>query len=226
MRRRAPRRRSTSCCARTELANAPARRRAHCEARARTATPRAAIYREIFRSADLVAPADGRGPARGAHDYLLPAAAGIVSRWHRVTSDEVWHLYEGGPLEVLELDLGCRALDIACSERRNAGTGVHGRGRPLAGRASARRTTRWSAAPSGPGFDFEDFTMLCRRCRERRAPARDSIRNSRRSYRRKIAARSPRRIQFLLVAIDVKTPVAVGSNCPPMKPTWRAMLRA
>ena len=35
--------------------------------------PEGGYYREIFRSADLVAPADGRGRARR-YDYLLPAA--------------------------------------------------------------------------------------------------------------------------------------------------------
>jgi predicted cupin superfamily sugar epimerase len=31
--------------------------------------------------------------------FLLPA--GQVSRWHRVDADELWHFYEGEPLELL-----------------------------------------------------------------------------------------------------------------------------
>ena len=66
--------------------------------------PEGGYYREVFRSAGVVTPADGRG-ARAALTtiyFLLPA--GAASRWHRVTSDEVWHFYEGDPIELLELD--------------------------------------------------------------------------------------------------------------------------
>ena len=33
--------------------------------------------------------------------FLL--AAGEMSRWHRVRSEEIWHFYEGSPLELLQL---------------------------------------------------------------------------------------------------------------------------
>ena len=121
--------------------------------------PEGGFYREIFRSASLVAPQDGRG-ARAALTtiyYLLPA--GAHSRWHRVASDEVWHLYEGGPLEVLELDADCSTLSrhrvgfagnvpvctIAADHWQAA--------RPLGDYALVGCTV-------GPGFDFEDFTLL------------------------------------------------------------------
>src|SRR6185369_15637793 len=66
--------------------------------------PEGGYYREIFRSTDLVAPADGRGPRAALTTIYFLLPAGIVSRWHRVASDAVWHLYEGGPLEVLSVD--------------------------------------------------------------------------------------------------------------------------
>lgn len=34
--------------------------------------------------------------------FLL--AAGEVSRWHRVTSDEAWHFHEGDPLDLWTTD--------------------------------------------------------------------------------------------------------------------------
>jgi predicted cupin superfamily sugar epimerase len=119
--------------------------------------PEGGYYREIFRSADLVQPADGRG-ARAALTtiyFLLPA--GIVSRWHRVTSDEVWHLYEGGPLEVLSVD---PAFSVLCRARLEPHA-------PVCTVAAAH----WQAARTlgdyaltgctvGPGFDFEDFSIL------------------------------------------------------------------
>ena len=121
--------------------------------------PEGGYYREIFRSARLVTPLDGRG-ARAALTtiyYLLPA--GAASRWHRVTSDEVWHLYEGGPLEVLELDAGGGELRrhqlIAASATPvcTIAADCWQAARPLADYALVGCTV-------GPGFDFADFTLL------------------------------------------------------------------
>lgn len=50
-----------------------------------TPHPEGGRYRELFRSAAITTIA-----------FLLPA--GAKSRWHRVTSDEIWHFYEGDPL--------------------------------------------------------------------------------------------------------------------------------
>ena len=124
--------------------------------------PEGGYYREIFRSAASVAPADGRG-ARAALTsiyFLLPG--GTSSRWHRVTSDEVWHLYEGGPLELLELDGNVRELtrhrlarvgDGGAAPVCTIASGAWQAARPLGDYALVGCTV-------GPGFDFADFTML------------------------------------------------------------------
>jgi predicted cupin superfamily sugar epimerase len=119
--------------------------------------PEGGFYREIFRSADLVEPADGRGPRAALTTIYFLLPAGIVSRWHRVASDEVWHLYEGGPLEVLSVDPECRALTRHKLEPHA----------PVCTVAAAH----WQAARTlgdyalagctvGPGFDFADFSIL------------------------------------------------------------------
>jgi predicted cupin superfamily sugar epimerase len=119
--------------------------------------PEGGYYREIFRSAGLVAPIDGRGPRAALTTIYFLLPGGIVSRWHRVASDEVWHLYEGGPLEVLDVDPECKAL----SRNKLAPTA------PVCTVAAGH----WQAARSlgdyalvgctvGPGFDFADFTIL------------------------------------------------------------------
>lgn len=62
--------------------------------------PEGGDFRELFRSAQVVQPQDGR-PERSALtciDFLLEA--GQCSAWHRVASDEAWHLLEGGPLRL------------------------------------------------------------------------------------------------------------------------------
>jgi len=119
--------------------------------------PEGGYYREIFRSADLVAPADGRGPRAALTTIYFLLTAGIVSRWHRVASDEVWHLYEGGPLEVLSVDPSIR-------------TSVRHQLEPRAPVCTVA-ATHWQSARTlgdyalmgctvGPGFDFADFTIL------------------------------------------------------------------
>jgi len=124
--------------------------------------PEGGSYREIFRSTLSVTPADGR-PRRAALTtiYFL-LAIGEGSRWHRVTSDEVWHLYEGGPLELLELDSSLREL----TRHRLAPVDV-GDHAPVHVVAAGR----WQAARSlgpyalmgcsvAPGFEFADFRLL------------------------------------------------------------------
>lgn len=123
--------------------------------------PEGGFYREIHRSRDTVRPNDER-PARAALTtiYFL-LHGGQASRWHRVRSDEVWHLYEGGPLELLDLD-----LEQGTFERHTLAP-VAGDARPVAVIAAGH----WQAARSAgaytlvgctvaPGFDFADFHMM------------------------------------------------------------------
>jgi predicted cupin superfamily sugar epimerase len=119
--------------------------------------PEGGYYREIFRSAHLVAPADGRGPRAALTTIYFLLTAGITSRWHRVAADEVWHLYEGGPLEVLSVDPACQIVSRHKLEAQS----------PVCTVAA----THWQAARTlgdyaltgctvGPGFDFADFAIL------------------------------------------------------------------
>ena len=124
--------------------------------------PEGGYYREIFRSAELVTPADGRGPRAALTTIYFLLPAGSVSRWHRVDSTETWNLYEGGPLELLELDAECRALS-----RHRLATTVADDAAPVCTIAAGN----WQAAlpltdyalagcTVGPGFDFADFELL------------------------------------------------------------------
>jgi uncharacterized protein len=124
--------------------------------------PEGGFYREIYRSPLQVMPADGRGPRAALTTIYFLLPAGSVSRWHRVMSDEVWHLYEGGPLELLELGASGHGLvrhrlgpfspdGVApvCTIR----AGMWQAARPLGDYALAGCTV-------GPGFDFADFRLL------------------------------------------------------------------
>jgi predicted cupin superfamily sugar epimerase len=124
--------------------------------------PEGGFYREVFRSTDPVTPSDGRGPRAALTTIYFLLPEGSVSRWHQVTSDEVWHLYEGGPVELLEFS------DAEPIVRRHR-LGPVARG--TEGPVCIIRAGLWQAARPlgdyafggctvGPGFDFADFRLL------------------------------------------------------------------
>jgi predicted cupin superfamily sugar epimerase len=124
--------------------------------------PEGGYYRELFRSRTLVAPGDERGarPALTTIYFLL--TADMRSRWHRVLSDEVWHLYEGGPLELLELELPQYRL----TKHRLAAVGendafpVHTIAAGVWQAAHTLSPYTLVGCTVAPGFDFADFRLL------------------------------------------------------------------
>lgn len=123
--------------------------------------PEGGYYREIFRSASRVQPLDGRTDRLGLTTIYFLLAAGQVSRWHRVASDEVWHYYEGDPLELVVADAGFETVS-----RRRLGP-VGDKTQPV----HVVEAGEWQAARPigaytlvgctvGPGFEFADFEML------------------------------------------------------------------
>jgi predicted cupin superfamily sugar epimerase len=124
--------------------------------------PEGGYYREIFRSTARVAPVDGRGERAALTTIYFLLAEGSHSRWHRVASDEVWHLYEGGPLELLELDAVTH--ELARHTLASVGTGVEAPVHTVvAGHWQAARPLGSYALVGctvGPGFEFADFHLL------------------------------------------------------------------
>jgi predicted cupin superfamily sugar epimerase len=122
--------------------------------------PEGGWYREVFRSTHVVRPGDAR-PERSALttiDFLL--ARGQFSAWHRVRSDEAWHLVEGGPLRlwvappgldrIEQVDLG--ATTATQAPRHVVPAGWWQAAEPLSDYALVGATV-------GPGFDFADFSF-------------------------------------------------------------------
>lgn len=124
--------------------------------------PEGGHFREVYRSARLVVPDDGRQARSALTVIYFLLAEGEASRWHRVASDETWHFREG---DVIELSLS-GARDLAVIEIHRLG--------PLADGIEPARVVpagRWQSACStgaftlvsctvGPGFEFADFEML------------------------------------------------------------------
>jgi uncharacterized protein len=126
--------------------------------------PEGGLYRETFRSPMSVSTTEHSGArcASTAIYFLLPA--GRFSAFHRVRSDEVWHHYEGDPLELHLID--ARGV----YERIVLGHDYSANQRPQAvvpaGICQAARTLGDRFALCGctvaPGFEFADFEMPVR----------------------------------------------------------------
>jgi predicted cupin superfamily sugar epimerase len=122
--------------------------------------PEGGWYAEAFRSGTGVGLADGRAGrvALTTIDFLL--VRGQFSAWHRVQSDEVWHLLEGNGLR-----LWLAPPDLSRFEPLDLGPVAAGR-RPRhvvpAGwwqAAEALDDLAYVGATVGPGFDFADFSF-------------------------------------------------------------------
>lgn len=122
--------------------------------------PEGGFYRETWRSPARVHSA-GRPERSALTTIYFLLAEGSFSAWHRVLSDEAWHLYEGGPLELL-----LAPPDPGTIHRHTLGQ-ISAHEQPVltvpAGWWQAARPLGPYAlcgCTVAPGFEFEDFTFL------------------------------------------------------------------
>ena len=134
--------------------------------------PEGGYFREVFRSPQPVHPQQSHDERSAVTTIYFLLAADDVSRWHRLTSDEIWHFYEGSPLELLTIDESATAV-----ERRRLGplaeAGALASGEPVlvvpAHTWQAARTTgayTLVGCSVAPGFEYADFELLRDRPRE------------------------------------------------------------
>lgn len=113
--------------------------------------PEGGHFREFFRSPHGVMPDDGR-PRRSALtsiDFLLQQ--GEFSAWHRVRSDEVWHLLEGGPLRLWCVPPSLDHLELVTLGTARPRSDRTTWCRPAGGRRpNPRAISRMSVPPSAP----------------------------------------------------------------------------
>lgn len=125
--------------------------------------PERGFYAETYRAATRVrAPSHGGERCASTGIYFLVTADQPVTSLHRLKSDEVFHLYEGGPLEIVRLftdgqsDVVRLGLDLAAGDRPQvvvpAGTWF---GTALTAGASHCLV----GCTVAPGFEFADFEL-------------------------------------------------------------------
>ncbi|MFO0664076.1 MAG: cupin domain-containing protein [Polyangiaceae bacterium] len=128
--------------------------------------PEGGFYRETYRSAmvlDAATPARKRSASTAIY-FLIPR--GSFSAFHRILSDEVWHFYEGAPLEVVMLGEGGRSTITLGTDfsKGEVPQGVVPAGIWFASHLANDETGDYAlvGCTVAPGFDFEDFEMADR----------------------------------------------------------------
>lgn len=121
--------------------------------------PEGGAFRELMKSPNEVDSMDGRGKRSAMTHIYFHLQRGEVSRFHRVLSDEIWHLYEGEGMALYEWKEGSKEVKRF----------VLGQGESL--HCHRIPAGVWQAAePIGestlvgctvaPGFEFADFTLV------------------------------------------------------------------
>ena len=120
--------------------------------------PEGGHYAELFRSARQVEVPDRQVTRAAITTIYFLLAAGELSRWHRVASDEIWHYHEGDPIELLLFDeRGFKRVGLGPVARETRPTVVVPAGTWQAARTRGAYTL--VACTVGPGFEFADFAL-------------------------------------------------------------------
>ena len=125
--------------------------------------PERGYYRETYRaSTEVDSPRHSGRRAASTAIYFLITAEQPATFLHRLISDEVFHLYDGGPLEILRLfpdgtwDVAVLGMNLDAGERPQimvpAGAWFGTELRPGSSHCLVGCTV-------APGFDFADFEL-------------------------------------------------------------------
>jgi uncharacterized protein len=130
--------------------------------------PEGGCYREVYRCSELC-PANGL-PERFEADRTFSTAiyfllqAGEFSAFHRIKSDELWHHYDGGDLEIICIHPSGGRQSLILGKHSQSARPMHivphntwFAARPLPGNGYAL-----CGCTVSPGFDFADFVMADR----------------------------------------------------------------
>lgn len=146
--------------------------------------PEGGFFKETYRAGESLAaeslPARFGGPRSVATGIYFLLRAGDISHFHRIESDEMWHFYSGGPLDVHVItDDGAHEVlklgadfDAGQSFQAVVPAGCWFGSCPAQGTNYAL-----VGCTVAPGFDFADFEMAKREALLARYPAHAGIIN-------------------------------------------------
>lgn len=120
--------------------------------------PEGGRYREVFRSDRTVSKNDGSAKSALTHIYFSLNTEEI-SRFHKVTSDEIWNLYQGEGIQLILWDeTNAPPQCITLSAKENCFCHVVPAGIWQA--AAPISETVLVGCSVAPGFEFSDFTLM------------------------------------------------------------------
>lgn len=121
--------------------------------------PEGGHFAEVFKSPHRVHRAEGHDSRAALTSIYFLLAEGERSRWHRVAADEVWHYYEGDPLELVwEEQGGVRRVQVGPVAMGREPVAVVPGGSWQAARTRGAYTL--VGCTVAPGFEFADFVLL------------------------------------------------------------------
>ena len=120
--------------------------------------PEGGRFKEVFRSAHVMTRDDGSTRSALTHIYFS-LNPGEVSRFHKVTSDEIWNLYQGEGLCLYTWD-GTDTPPICTTLSASDNcfchvvpAGIWQAAKPVSGKILV-------GCSVAPGFEFSDFSLL------------------------------------------------------------------
>lgn len=120
--------------------------------------PEGGFFRETYRCSETFSTSLGKSRSAGTAIYFLIPKQ-VHTQWHQVTSDEMWHYYEGAPVE---LEVETHEGDQYTVTLGSVSEGFEPQILiPAHAWQRAKSIGEWSlcGCTVNPGFDFEDFTL-------------------------------------------------------------------
>lgn len=122
--------------------------------------PEGGFFKETYRCAQSLQTDFGeRNYSTGIY-FLIPS--GKHSWWHRIKSDEMWHFYLGGPLEIFEIDLNGQFTKTLLGQNLEQGESLQyvvKAGHWFGARCQKEVEYSFVGCTVSPGFDFQDFEL-------------------------------------------------------------------
>jgi len=128
--------------------------------------PEGGFFKETYRSSEAISQQALPSRYKGARCFstaiyfLLPQDS--ISRLHRIASDEVWHFYLGGPLELLQISPDGRMEKVILGQDISAGQRLQHvvpAGCWFGARPAIDSAYSFVGCTVAPGFDYSDFEL-------------------------------------------------------------------